>query len=133
MGITFGFTVTKVEKQIINGYSNGRHKHKKSTSVFHASKLMIASGLTSTPNVPVLPNRDNFNGQIQHQRGFEQSSALSSSDKHITVPRGAKSAVDMVHASVKTGKSVIWIVRRLTERASSFLQLRRQRSLQELS
>ena len=103
---TFGVTVTKVENQKNKWLVHGRHNHNNSTSVYHASILMIASGLTSTPNMPTLSNQNNLKGQILHWRDLGQSSVLSSSDKYITVLGGAKSAADMVYASVKARKSV---------------------------
>lgn len=81
--------------------------------VFTASKLMIATGLTSKPNMPVLSNQDAFKGLILHQKDFGQSSFLASSDaEHVCVIGGAKSAADVAYASAKAGKTVSWIIRK---------------------
>ncbi|MCJ1423179.1 hypothetical protein MMC29_001060 [Sticta canariensis] len=120
--MVFGFTVCKIEKVngkwAVHGYYNDK---KEVAVVFHASKVMIASGLTSTPNMPVLPNRENFQGPILHQKDFGQSSVFSSNDRYVTVVGGAKSAADMVYASVKAGKSVSWIIRESGSGPAAFL------------
>ena len=82
------------------------------THIFHTTKLIVASGLTSKQYVPNLPSRDKFDRPIIHQENFGQSSILSSPGvQRVTVLGGAKSSADMVYASVKAGKMVSWIVR----------------------
>ena len=120
--IVFGFTVAKMEKINDKWHIHGNYNDKKEAAVvFHAPKVMIASGLTSSPNMPILPNRENFQGPILHQKNFGQSSVLSSKDKHVTVIGGAKSSADMVYASVKAGKSVSWIIRKSGSGPAAFL------------
>lgn len=104
--ITFGFRVNTIKKPeniwIVTS----------DTAIFHASKIIIASGLTSTPNMPELPGIDHFEALNIHQENYGQSSILSSGElQDVTVIGGGKSAADMVYASVKAGKSVSWIVR----------------------
>jgi dimethylaniline monooxygenase (N-oxide forming) len=80
--------------------------------VFHTSKLMVASGLTSIPNEPVLPGKEKFEGPVLHQESFGRSAVLASGHiKNVTIIGGAKSAADMVYASVKAGKTVSWVFR----------------------
>ncbi|MCJ1388705.1 monooxygenase [Xylographa bjoerkii] len=119
--IYFGVSVTKVEKKDATWAVHVYCDHTKTASVFYATKLMIASGLTSTPNMPDLPNQDCFKGDILHQRSFGQSSVLASPSKNVTVLGGAKSAADMVYASVKAGKSVSWIIRSSGSGPAAFL------------
>lgn len=79
---------------------------------FQTAKLIVASGLTSIPNMPVLPGRDDFLGQILHQDGFGSSNCLTSPEvKDITILGGGKSSADMVYESVKAGKNVSWILK----------------------
>lgn len=109
--IKFGFevqNVKKVDRQwVISGKENGSEAR-----TYYASKVVVASGLTSVPNLPKLPNDEQFEAPIIHQGDFGQSSVLSSPDiKDITVLGGSKSSADMVYASVKAGKSVSWIIR----------------------
>lgn len=80
--------------------------------IFHASKLIIASGLTSSPYIPDFRGRETFHGAVIHQESFGESSVLSSADIwHVTVLGGSKSAADMAYACAKAGKSVSWVVR----------------------
>ena len=117
----FGFTVTKIEKLNETWAVHGYYNETKATRNFHAPKIMVASGLTSTPNMPTFHGQDCFNGPILHQRDFGQSSVLSSRDKDVTVLGGAKSAADMVYACVKAGKSVSWVIRSSGSGPAAFL------------
>ena len=104
--IRFGFKVNTIKKSgnlwIITG----------DTAVFRASKAIVASGVTSTPNMPQLPGKEKFEALVIHQENFGQSSVLSSTQfKNVTVVGGGKSAADMVYASAKAGKTVSWIIR----------------------
>ncbi|MCJ1378871.1 monooxygenase [Xylographa soralifera] len=119
--IKFGFTVSKIEKQGAKWAVHGCYDDSKNSVIFYATKVMIASGLTSTPSMPVLPNQDHFNAKILHQKEFGQSLTSTSSDKRVTVLGGAKSAADMVYSSVKAGKSVSWIIRRSGSGPAAFL------------
>jgi dimethylaniline monooxygenase (N-oxide forming) len=119
--MVFGFTVTKIEKQNGRWAVQGECNEAKSTVVYHTPKLMVASGLTSTPNMPIFAKQDCFKGLILHQRDFGQSSVLSSSDKYITVLEGAKSAADMAYAYAKAGKSVSWVIRSSGSGLAAFL------------
>jgi dimethylaniline monooxygenase (N-oxide forming) len=79
---------------------------------FEASKLIVASGFTSTPYEPTLPSRPAFSGQILHQKFFGQSSFLNNPQvANVAVLGGGKSAADIVYASAKAGKHVSWIIR----------------------
>jgi dimethylaniline monooxygenase (N-oxide forming) len=79
---------------------------------FKTAKLIVASGLTSIPNMPSLPGRDSFLGQVLHQDGFGSSNVLASPEvKNITVLGGGKSSADMVYESVKAGKTVSWVLK----------------------
>jgi len=109
--ILFGFEVQNIKKidgqWVISG-TNSTDEAK----TYHASKLIVASGLTSVPNLPDLPNKEWFDAPIIHQGDFGQSAVLSAPDiKHITVLGGSKSSADMVYGAVKAGKSVSWIIR----------------------
>ncbi len=109
--IIFDFKVDSVrkleEKWIISGTDAA-----KAEMTFAAPKVIVASGLTSAPNLPSFPGKDTFEGKILHQQHFGQCSVLSSLEvKHVTVLGGAKSAADMVYTSAKAGKSVSWVIR----------------------
>lgn len=78
-------------------------------------KLAVASGLTSSPNMPNIPRSHEWMARILHHRDFgvhsEAILAASSAYKNITVLGGGKSAADMVYGSIKAEKNVNWIVR----------------------
>ncbi|KAK5937491.1 hypothetical protein PMZ80_010109 [Knufia obscura] len=80
-----------------------------------ARKVIDATGLTSTPNVPSIPGQDNYQGQFLHHKGFalHQASLFSATGpQRIAVIGGAKSAADVAYACAKAGKDVTWIIRR---------------------
>ncbi|PVF91749.1 FAD/NAD(P)-binding domain-containing protein [Serendipita vermifera] len=75
-------------------------------------KLIIASGLTSTPNVPDIP-AENFTPPTFHSRYLGQHySMLQSKDVNtVCVYGGGKSGYDAVAAAVNNGKRAHWIIR----------------------
>lgn len=106
--MTFNFSVDSIKKsgKIWSIRSDQRD------ITLAASKLIIATGLTSTPNMPKFPNRDVFRGPVIHQKEFGQSLFLSSRDvTNVIVIGGGKSAADIIYASAKAGKNVSWIIR----------------------
>ena len=88
-------------------------------------KLAVASGLTSSPNMPDFPRSHDWMAPILHHRDFGVHSktilATSSAYQNITVLGGGKSAADMVYASVKARKNVNWIVRKTGEGPGIFM------------
>lgn len=119
--IVFGFNVENVDKIDAHWVVHGRSAAER-PKFFRASKLIVASGLTSVPNMPALPNGKDFSGQIVHQEGFGSSRTLESPEiKQVAVLGGGKSAADMVYACSKAGKSVSWIIRRSGSGPSIFL------------
>lgn len=74
-----------------------------------SSKIVVATGNTSFPNMPSLPSQKDFAGPILHHKDFGKASQSILNDpkyKHIAVLGGGKSATDMVYESVKRGKVV---------------------------
>lgn len=109
--ITFGFEVQRINKSGKSWVISGKDAQGE-VKTFHTSKLIVASGLTSAPIIPSLPEKEKFQGSVIHQRDFGRSAILSSlSVRHVTVLGGGKSAADMVYVSVKAGKSVSWLIR----------------------
>ena len=76
------------------------------------TRLIVATGLTSTPNMPVLPDQDAFQAPIIHQKHFSQLSLDSANTSRISVLGGGKSAADIVYAAAKKRKTVSWIIRK---------------------
>lgn len=77
------------------------------------ASLIVATGLTSMPSMPPLPNQDAFHAPIIHQKDFAR---LNLSDKtdvtRVSVLGGGKSAADIVYAAARRGKKVSWIIRK---------------------
>ena len=94
--------------------SGGKHEDQ----IFTSAKVVVASGLTSLPNLPRLPHRDKFKGSIVHHKDFGRTSRSllkSASCQNAVVLGGGKSATDMVYESIKKGKHVDWIIRKSGE------------------
>ena len=89
---------------------------------YYAPKIMIASGTTSVPNVPVFEN-DGFGGKIYHSfdYGRHADPILSSPPKRIAVLGGGKSAADMAYNAAKSGHIVSWIIRKSGSGPGAFL------------
>lgn len=79
------------------------------------SKIVDATGLTSTPNIPGIPGIGIFEGQIFHHKDFgkyQDTILRDSKPRRIAVIGGAKSAADVAYACAKAGNEVRWIIRR---------------------
>lgn len=109
--IEFNFDVQKITKVDGEWTISGRNASGE-TQTINLPKVVIASGLTSMPNMPTLPGQEDFENPIIHQKEFGQSNVLSTPAlQKITVLGAAKSAADLVYDSVKAGKTVTWIIR----------------------
>ena len=85
-----------------------------------AKKIIVATGVFTTPFVPELPGREHFSGPILHQKHFGRSKVLTADEpdieKHnnITVLGGSKTAADIAYAAATDpnhSRKVTWIVR----------------------
>lgn len=85
----------------------------KSQREMFSSRVMIANGQNSLPNMPKFPGQEHFRGKIIHSIDFGQSDvAQNKSIQHVSVIGAGKSAADMVYEAVKAGKTVSWIIRK---------------------
>ena len=110
--IKFGTEVLSIDKPGDNWVIATKNVDTEISYTFHASKLMVASGLTSVPYIPFLPGRDNFQFPIIHTEAFGSSTILASPDvENITVLGGGKSSADTIYAAVKAGKKVTWVIK----------------------
>jgi dimethylaniline monooxygenase (N-oxide forming) len=83
-----------------------------STETLLASKIMIANGQSSTPNMPNFQGREGFRDSVIHSIDFGTSTVIKDAAvQHVAVLGAGKSAVDMVYESVKAGKTVHWVIR----------------------
>lgn len=77
-------------------------------------KLIIATGIDSTPNFPADIEWSKFDGQIMHSKEIgKKHNRLTSKDvNNVTVVGGNKSAVDAVNLCALAGKEVDWVIRK---------------------
>lgn len=121
--IIFGLTVQALEK--IEGAWKifARRKGMDATEIYACDRLVVATGHTSFPNMPTLPQQSDFRGLIIHQKEFGKATEqvfASDSYKTVAILGGGKSAADMVYDSVKAGKKVSWIIRKSGEGPAAF-------------
>lgn len=89
-------------------------------------KLIDATGLTSTPNVPFLPGQNRFQGLAIHHKAFGQHEKAildDSKNQNVCVVGGGKSAADIAYACAKAGKAVSWIIREDGNGPAAFLSV----------
>ena len=80
------------------------------TATLSTRRLIIATGLTSTPNMPSYPGQESFNAPLFHAKDFRQCSSLGS-PKDVVVVGGAKSAFDVAYAYAQAGVHVDLVIR----------------------
>lgn len=85
----------------------------KAQHTLFSSRVMMANGQASLPNMPSFPGQEKFQGKIIHSIDFGQSDVIQDkSIQHVAILGAGKSAADMVYEAVKAGKTVSWIVRK---------------------
>ncbi|KAF1961443.1 dimethylaniline monooxygenase (N-oxide forming) [Byssothecium circinans] len=82
-----------------------------SRSRLQAKKVIIATGLTSDPNLPALAGRDDFGAPIFHVKDFAAHADSVRTTKQVAVLGGAKSAWDVAYAYATAGVTVDMIIR----------------------
>lgn len=74
-------------------------------------KLVVATGMTGNPNLPVIPGSNQFEALIFHAKDFLQHEDLLKTAQRVTVYGGAKSAWDAVYTYCSSGVEVDWVMR----------------------
>ncbi|RFU27614.1 hypothetical protein B7463_g8740, partial [Scytalidium lignicola] len=109
--IKLNTTVTKLEKSNDIWTIHCQQSDNSSCS-FTATKVVVANGGTSEPNLPHFPSEATFKGKIVHTLNWGRSNVLTDpAVTNVSILGGGKSAADMVYQAVKAGKSVSWIIR----------------------
>jgi dimethylaniline monooxygenase (N-oxide forming) len=106
--IRFNTHVARVERS-----SRGwRLFFKDSTDIVDTEKLLVATGVTSIPNMPVYTPKE-VSVPVIHSRDLGQAfpELQKSDNKHVIVVGAAKSAYDAVYLLLSMGKKVTWIIR----------------------
>lgn len=89
------------------------NKITKSQRRIFSSRVMMANGQCSVPNIPNFPGQQHFHGKVIHSIDFGKSDVVQNkSIRHVSVIGAGKSAADMVYEAVKAGKTVSWIIRK---------------------
>jgi len=83
--------------------------------VIKCEKLVIATGVLSTPHLPQIEGLSDFSAPFLHSSSLGRDAEKILSDpaiKTIAVLGGSKSAYDAVHMAISTGHQVEWIIRK---------------------
>lgn len=82
------------------------------TKEIKTKKLILATGLTSKPFIPVLPGKESFEAPLFHTKEFKQNADTLKTTQNAVVIGGAKSAWDVAYAYAEAGAQVDMIIRR---------------------
>lgn len=82
--------------------------------VLRCEKLIVATGLTSEPYIPDIPN-ENFHGEVLHSKELGNAKTVqkieSAHVNRVLVYGGSKSAFDAAYMLLHAGKIVYWVIR----------------------
>ncbi|KAL8749059.1 MAG: hypothetical protein Q9184_006951 [Pyrenodesmia sp. 2 TL-2023] len=84
------------------------------TTTLTASKLLVCTGLTSTPLPISLPGSSSYIPPLLNSHDFRRQAPklfCSPTINHVAIYGGGKSAYDAVYAFASRGKKVTWIIR----------------------
>lgn len=81
------------------------------TNLLITKKIIMATGLTSQPNMLHFPGEQNFNAPLFHAKDFCRQAATTKSAKNAVIVGGAKSAFDIAYAFAQEGAQVDLIIR----------------------
>ncbi|RFU34093.1 hypothetical protein B7463_g2241, partial [Scytalidium lignicola] len=76
-----------------------------------ASKLVIATGLTSEPNIPIFQGQEDFGAHIVHSKQLKSRAEDLASCKSVVVLGGNKSAWDACYSAARAGSHVHMVIR----------------------
>jgi cation diffusion facilitator CzcD-associated flavoprotein CzcO len=112
--IRFGATVKTTELQENGSWlihyelKNGQEKAKEVTLL--GNKLVLATGTTSEPIMPLIKGSEIFRGHIFNFKDVPNRTDISTA-KNIVVLGGSKSAADAVYMNACKGRHVDWVIR----------------------
>jgi cation diffusion facilitator CzcD-associated flavoprotein CzcO len=91
--------------------SNNNLQGSNNISRVYASRLIVATGLTSAPSIPELAGSKIFEGFQLHNKEFPKCSNLLENMQSVCVIGGPKSGWDMVYECASMGLKVNWVIR----------------------
>jgi cation diffusion facilitator CzcD-associated flavoprotein CzcO len=108
--VVFNTAVDAIEK----GGDGGWKIHtvsEKGPGSLQTKRLILATGLTSAPNIPTYPGQDSFGKPFFHAKDFRLQADTLNTSKKVVVVGGAKSAFDVSFAYVQAGVQVDLVIR----------------------
>ncbi|KAF2451785.1 FAD/NAD(P)-binding domain-containing protein [Karstenula rhodostoma CBS 690.94] len=78
---------------------------------FHTKKLILATGLTSTPNIPSYKGAESYGKPFFHAKDFCRRADEVKEAKNAVVIGGAKSAYDVAYAMIESGATVDLVIK----------------------
>jgi hypothetical protein len=76
-----------------------------------ASKIVVATGLTSQPNIPTFTGQESFGGLMLHSKQLKASATELRACKNVVVLGGNKSAWDVCYDAARSGAQVHMVIR----------------------
>lgn len=105
-------TVVRVERTPSTEWALTCKSPSDSTETVRTKKLVIATGLTSTPFLPKFPGQETFAAPLFHVRYLkERGDDLITSAKNVIILGGSKSSYDAAYAFASHGVTVDWVIR----------------------
>ncbi|KAJ9271357.1 hypothetical protein DTO212C5_2707 [Paecilomyces variotii] len=110
--VRFNTFVEKVERRPQNSGAGWRLHFHQTTDMVDTAKLLVATGVTSIPNMPSY-RADDVSIPVIHSKNLGASfkDLQDSEVKRVIVVGSAKSAYDAVYLLLKMGKKVTWVIR----------------------
>ncbi|KAJ9326843.1 hypothetical protein DTO027B5_4669 [Paecilomyces variotii] len=110
--VRFNTFVEKVERRPQNSGAGWRLHFHQTTDMVDTAKLLVATGVTSIPNMPSY-RADDVSIPVIHSKNLGASfkGLQNSGVKRVIVVGSAKSAYDAVYLLLKMGKQVTWVIR----------------------
>jgi hypothetical protein len=88
------------------------HGTKGSCTTMTTKRLVVATGMTSEPNIPKFEGEETFNRPLFHLIDFPKQFSTVKNTKRVAVLGGAKSAWDVAYSYAAAGVTVEWIIRK---------------------
>jgi hypothetical protein len=88
-----------------------RHVSSKIVSSVIAAKLVIATGMTSEPNIPTFPGQETFTGNFLHSRQLRDRAEDIRQSREVVVIGANKSAWDACYSAATSGAHVTMVIR----------------------
>ncbi|KAF2757416.1 putative dimethylaniline monooxygenase [Pseudovirgaria hyperparasitica] len=107
----FNTKVTSLAPSAAGGWTITTTSDTKGPETIQTKKIILATGLTSTPNFPTYPGVEALNVPIFHAKDFCINGDTTKTAKHAVVIGGAKSAYDVAYAYVDAGATVDLVIR----------------------